>query len=201
MAAPVFYYDTNSPYAYLTACRIDGVLPAAEWRPIAFGIVLRETGRTPWSRQEGREPHFEAIQQRASERGLPPVVYPEGWPAESYSLAPLRAQWHAEREGALKPFTRAVFDLVFVEGRIGGDPDTLRAAAAATGLDPDAVVTANDDPACKDALREATEAALAAGVVGVPTVAVGDELFWGDDRLEDAAGAAASTLFVPHSPL
>ena len=48
------------------------------------------------------------------------------------------------------------------------------------------------DPAVKIALREATEAAHARGLFGVPTVAVGDELFWGDDRLEDAAAYAAS---------
>jgi 2-hydroxychromene-2-carboxylate isomerase len=192
MAAPVFYYDTNSPYAYLAASRIDDVVPGAEWRPIAFGIVLRETGRVPWSLQDGRERDLEEIDHRAAARGLPPVRYPEGWPAESYSLAPLRAQLYAEHHGALKPFTRALFRLVFAEGRVGGHEDTLRAAARAASLDPAGVLGANEDPVYKERLREATEAALAVGVVGVPTVAVGDTLFWGDDQLEAAAAAAAA---------
>jgi 2-hydroxychromene-2-carboxylate isomerase len=187
MAAPVFYYDTNSPYAYLAAARIDDLLPGADWRPVAFGIMLRETRRVPWSLREGRETDLAEIARRADQRGLPPVAYPTGWPAESYSLAPLRAQLHAADQGALKPFTRAVFDCVFVQGRVGGDPDTLRAAAGVAGLDPDAVVAATEDPAYKERLREETEAALALGVVGVPTVVVEGALYWGDDRLDDAA--------------
>jgi 2-hydroxychromene-2-carboxylate isomerase len=61
------------------------------------------------------------------------------------------------------------------------------AAVADAGLDPEAA--ALDDPQIKRALREATEGAHARGVFGVPTVAVGDQLFWGDDRLEEAAAA------------
>lgn len=192
MAAPVFYYDTNSPYAYLTAARIGDVLPEAQWQPVAFGIMLRETGRVPWSLQDGKERDLAEIDRRAAERGLQPVRYPEGWPAQSYSLAPLRAQHYAAEQRALVPFALALFDLVFVAGRVGGETDTLRTAAAAVGLDPDAVVAADEDPVYKDRLREATEAALALGVVGVPTVAVGDTLFWGDDRLEEAAASAAA---------
>ena len=57
------------------------------------------------------------------------------------------------------------------------------------GLDADAVRAAVADQAVKDALREATGAAIARGVVGVPTVAVGTELYWGDDRLAEAVRA------------
>ena len=189
MSGPVFYYDTNSPYAYLAAERIGSVIPDAEWRPIAFGILLRETQRVPWSLKAGRERDLDEIARRASARGLPFVVYPEGWPAESYSLAPLRAQLYAADQGALEPFALALFRVAFAEGRVQGDPASLHTAAAATGLDPDAMLAATEDPIYKDRLRDATDAAIAAGVVGVPTVAVGSELFWGDDRLEDAAAA------------
>ncbi len=49
MSAPVFYFDTNSPYAYLAAERIDDLFAEIEWRPIAFGILIRQIGKTPWS--------------------------------------------------------------------------------------------------------------------------------------------------------
>jgi 2-hydroxychromene-2-carboxylate isomerase len=69
--------------------------------------------------------------------------------------------------------------------------DNVLLAAAAAELHPRAVLKALETQAVKDGLREATEAAIERGVVGVPTVAVGESLFWGDDRLEEAAAAAS----------
>ena len=93
----------------------------------------------------------------------------------------------AQTEGAAKAFALAATRRAFVEGRDLSLPDEVLAAARAAGLDPGPEAFA--DPAIKLALREATDAAQARGVFGVPTVAVGDELFWGDDRLEEAAAA------------
>jgi 2-hydroxychromene-2-carboxylate isomerase len=67
--------------------------------------------------------------------------------------------------------------------------DNVLIAAAACELHPRAVIKGVELNSVKDALREATEQAIALGVPGVPTVAIGDQLFWGDDRLEDAAAA------------
>ena len=64
-------------------------------------------------------------------------------------------------------------------------------AAEQAGLDRPAVEAAVRDPQIKQTLREATDAAHELGVFGVPTIAIGDELFWGDDRLEDAAAHLA----------
>ena len=63
----------------------------------------------------------------------------------------------------------------------------MLAVATRAGLDAGAVQRAIADPEIKRTLRAATDAAFERGVFGVPTLAVGDELFWGDDRLEDAA--------------
>jgi 2-hydroxychromene-2-carboxylate isomerase len=189
---PTFYYDFNSPYAYLAASRVADLLPAAVWRPIAFGFVLRRTGRIPWSFADDISPDTAEIARRAAERGLPPVRYPEGWPVESYSLAPLRVALHAEERGRLAEFTHAAFALMFAEGRALADPAALREAAEAGGLDPDEAEAAAQRADVKDRLRDYTDEALALGVEGVPTVAVDGELFWGDDRLEAAASAAGS---------
>jgi 2-hydroxychromene-2-carboxylate isomerase len=64
-------------------------------------------------------------------------------------------------------------------------------AAAASELHPRAVTKGIESQTVKDALRKATDEAIALGVVGVPTVAIGSRLFWGDDRLEEAAAALA----------
>jgi 2-hydroxychromene-2-carboxylate isomerase len=90
--------------------------------------------------------------------------------------------------------------LAFRDGRDLGERDAIRDAALAAGLDREALADAPDDPAVKARLRERTEEALARGVRGVPTVVVGDELFWGDDRLDQAAAAARQTARPRSSP-
>jgi 2-hydroxychromene-2-carboxylate isomerase len=190
MPAPQFFYDFNSPYAYLAAMRVDDVLPVKpEWWPISLAFVLRGSGRVPWSFDERRPAGVEEIARRGAQRGLPPVRYPDGWPRESYSLAPLRAAIVAQDAGRLREFSREMFRAVFVEGRPGGDVERVLDAAERAGMDREAVQAGLEDEAVRDRLRAATDAAIARGVDGVPTVAVGDELFWGDDHLEDAAAA------------
>jgi 2-hydroxychromene-2-carboxylate isomerase len=194
-----FYYDFNSPYAYLAAERISGLFAEAEleqpeWQPISFGHLLLTTGRRPWSiPPEGPDPdHLAEVQRRARERGLPEVVYPKGWPVENYSLNPLRAAIYAKESGRVVSFSLACFRQVFAAGRDMSDIDNVLVAAAACELHPKAVVKGIEMQSVKDKLRSATDEALARGVEGIPTVAVGDELFWGDDRLEEAVAAASS---------
>jgi 2-hydroxychromene-2-carboxylate isomerase len=188
LTEPVFYYDVSSPYAYLAACRIDDVLPVrAEWRPIAFGVIVQASGKVPWSFSENREDNFNEIARRASERGLPPVSYPHGWPAETYSLLPLRAAMLAADQEQLRALSRELFKTMFVDGRHLADPDAVLEGAERAGMDPEEVRHGIEQQEVKDRLRRQTDDALKAGVTGVPTVALGDELFWGDDRLEDAA--------------
>jgi 2-hydroxychromene-2-carboxylate isomerase len=193
-----FYYDFNSPYSYLAAERISGVFAEAgleqpEWQPISFGHLLQATGRTPWSmRPDGPDPErLEEIQRRAAERGLPEVRYPDGWPADNYSLNPPRAAIYAKESGRVVSFSLACFRQVFAAGKDMSDVDNVLIAAAACELHPNAILKGIETRSVKDKLRVATEEALALGVEGIPTVAVGNELFWGDDRLENAVEAAA----------
>jgi 2-hydroxychromene-2-carboxylate isomerase len=197
VARAFFYYDFSSPYSYLAAERISGVFAEAraeqpEWQPISFGHLLQATGRTPWSMQpDGPNPaDLEEIQRRAAERGLPEVHYPEGWPVENYSLTPIRAATYAKESGRVISFSLAAFRQAFAAGRDLGDPDNVLLAAAACELHPRAVLKGIETKSVKDRLKAATEEAIERGVAGVPTIAVGDELFWGDDRLEEAAEAA-----------
>jgi 2-hydroxychromene-2-carboxylate isomerase len=193
-----FYYDFNSPYSYLAAERISGLFAEAEleqpeWQPISFGHLLRVTGRRPWSLPpEGPDPdHLAEVQRRADERGLPKVVYPEGWPIDNYSLNPIRAATYAKESGRVVSFTLACFRQVFAAGRDMSDVDNVLVAAAACELHPKAVLKGIETQSIKDKLRAATDEAMARGVEGIPTVAVGSELFWGDDALEEAVVAAS----------
>jgi 2-hydroxychromene-2-carboxylate isomerase len=195
MSEPVFYYDTSSPYAYLAALRVDDVLPTRpEWRPIAFGFVVQTLGKVPWSFKPDRRERFEEISGRAAERGLPEVRYPEGWPAETYSLTPLRVAVLAASEGQdrLRAVSRELFKTMFVDGQHLADLEAVLEAAERAGMDRAAVRDGIGSAEVKDRLRSNTDSALAYGVTGVPTVAVGEQLFWGDDRLEEAASALGS---------
>ena len=193
--APVFYYDFNSPYSYLAAERISGLFAESgaeqpEWQPISFGHVLKQSGRRPWSFNVDKGADLAEIQRRASERGLPEVVYPDGWPIGNYSLNPVRAAIYAKESGRVVSFSLAAFRQVFAAGRSLKEVENVLIAAAACELHPKAVLKGIETSSVKARLREATEEAIERGVEGIPTVAVGDELFWGDDRLEEAVRAA-----------
>ena len=191
-----FYYDFSSPYSYLAAERISGVFAEAgaeqpEWVPISFGHLLQASGRRPWSFEEDKAADLAEIQRRADERGLPKVLYADGWPIESYSLLPIRAATYAKESGRVVSFSLAAFRQHFAAGRPLNDPDNVLLAAAACELHPKAVLKGIETKSVKDKLQRATDEAIARGVEGIPTVAAGGERFWGDDRLEEAAQRAA----------
>jgi 2-hydroxychromene-2-carboxylate isomerase len=189
--APLFLYDFNSPYAYLAAARVDQVLGGrdrVQWQPIAFAFLLVAQQREPWSFHDpSRSEGVAECERRAAERGLPPMTWPEGWPRASYTIEPLRVALVAEEHGRLREYSMAAFARNFVSGT-GLLGDAALEVAAEVGLDR-ATVEAGL-PAAKARLREATDAAIAAGVHGVPTVTVGEQHFWGDDQLEAAAATA-----------
>ncbi len=190
---PVFLYDFNSPYAYLAAARVDEVLPVRpRWQPIAFAFMLRAHGRTPWSFDDrGRELGIAECERRAKLYGLPAMRWPPGWPVQSYGLISLRAAIVAEDQDLLREFSRAAFARNFMLGRGLKDIDDVLAVAEEVGLDPD-VIKRKVVSEVKDRLAGATEAAIAAGAVGVPTVLTSGQSFWGDDQLEAAATAVSS---------
>jgi len=189
-AQPVFYYDLNSPYAWLAAERVNHVLPRPPvWRPISFSHILKATQRLPWSLGPEREGGIAEVERRAAERNLPTIRWPEGWPAQTIPLAGLRAATFAAEIGKSVSFSLAAFRQTFLAGRPMNDLDNVLIAGAACELHPNAIKAALKRDSIKQKLTDATDEALERGVTGVPTVAVGDELFWGDDRLEDAAAA------------
>jgi 2-hydroxychromene-2-carboxylate isomerase len=189
-AAATFYYDFNSPYAYLAAERIHELVPDAEWKPIAFAILLNQQGRL----QErllnlDTRPILADMAERLGDRGMPEFSPPDGWPVQSWSLLPLRAALVADEAGRQRAFALAAFRKAFVDARLLSDVENVRAAAGAAGLDPDEVVAGIERQDIKERLKLNTEEALERGVTGIPTVAIAGELFWGDDRLEQAAAA------------
>lgn len=187
---PVFYYDLGSPYAYLAAERIHRVLPVVPlWQPILLGGIWQESGGRSWAVTDARQAGMAEVERRAEEYELMPIRWPAEWPTNT--LKAMRAAVFAQQIGRAVAFSLAAFRQAFAGGRDLSDVDNVLIAAAACELHPNAVLKALETQSVKDKLREATKEAYERGVRGVPTIAVGDQLFWGDDRLEDAASALA----------
>jgi 2-hydroxychromene-2-carboxylate isomerase len=190
---PLFLYDFGSPYAYLAAERANGLFaeagaPVPEWQPILLGGLFKRFGRSSWGLGPDREAGMRECERRAAAYGLPPIRWPHPWPPNT--LAAMRAATYAKELGKAVAFSLAAFRQAFAAGRDLGDPDNVFIAAASSELHPRALETAVATAGVKTALREATDRAGDLGVFGVPTVIVGGEVFWGDDRLEEAASVA-----------
>jgi 2-hydroxychromene-2-carboxylate isomerase len=190
---PVFYFDLGSPYAYLAAERVNATFAEAVgqppvWEPVLLGGLFKRFGRDSWANGPGRAEGIAEVERRATERGLPPLRWPDPFPGNT--LYAMRVATYAKQTGRAVAFSLAAFRQAFVAGRDLSEPDNVLLAAAAAELHPHAVTASAERDSVKRALRDATERAGDLGVRGVPSVLVADEVFRGDDRLEDAAEAA-----------
>lgn len=200
MAAAIrFWFDFASPYAYLSAARIRPLADAAgvpiDWRPFLLGPIFQAasggaSGRQPMS-PAARTYKWRDLERAAARHGLPyrlPAKYPpDGLKAARIALAALDEGWGEAWIGAC-------FRAAYVEDLDLADPATLSAIAVRLGREGDALAAHAADPALKARLRASTEEAMAAGVFGAPAFVVDGappELFWGDDRLEQALDWAA----------
>jgi 2-hydroxychromene-2-carboxylate isomerase len=188
-----FYFDLGSPYAYLAAERISGLFTDAEleqpeWQPVLLGGLFQRFGRDSWGNGPGREDGIAEVERRAAGYGLPRIAWPDPWPGDG--LFAMRAATFAKQTGRSVSFALAAFRQAFAAGRDLSEHDNVLIAAAACELHPSAVLKAAGTDAVKGALREATERAGDLGVIGVPSLLVGEQVFWGDDRLEEALAAA-----------
>jgi len=191
---PTFYFDLGSPYAYLTAERISGLFTDAEleqpeWQPILLGGLFQRFGRDSWGNGPEREDGMAEVERRAREYGLAPLAWPDPWPGNM--LFAMRVATFAKQTGRAVSFALSAFRQQFAAGHDLSEHDNVLIAAAACELHPNAVGKAAGSETVKGALREATEEAGDRGVIGVPSLLVGDEVFWGDDRLEEAVAAAS----------
>ncbi len=190
-----FYFDIGSPYAYLAAERLETLLPEpVEWKPVLLGGLFKATGRSSWALGDyrRRQAGMAEIERRARDYGLPPVRWPDPWPA-NYLIGML-ASTFAFTVGRGREFALQAFRNAFQRGWELSIPDRVLETGRQAGLDGSELEAATQDREIKRALRLATDSARELGVIGVPTIAIDDELFWGDDRLEDAAAHLESVM-------
>jgi 2-hydroxychromene-2-carboxylate isomerase len=186
------YYDLASPYAYLSVSRAREVFATPpRLQPVLAGAIFAHRGWGSWADMDTRAENMVEVGARAARYGLPPVTWPPGWPPNS--LAAMRACVWAQREHgdeAAERFALAAFRAAFAQCADLSDMMVLTAAAHRAGLPAADLPDGLADPAVKAALKDATAAAIAAGVNGVPTLIADDgRVLFGDDQLEEAAAA------------
>ena len=189
--SPVFFLAAMSPYSWFAAERIGALLPDARWEPVFAGALFRSAGRKSWGLDERREEGIADCERRADGYGLGPIVWPRPWPTNDVHVA--RAMTYAEQCGCLHDFALGAMRAAFHDGADLERGEVLVELGAAQGIPAEELEAALADPAVKERLRATTDGAHELGVIGVPTVVVGEQLFWGDDRLEEAGRAAGAT--------
>ena len=190
-----FWFEFASTYSYPAAMRVQRVAEAAgiavRWRPFLLGPIFQAQGwqDSPFNIYPVKGAYMWRDLQRICARdGLPLKLPPFRFPQNGLKAA--RLAMVGEKEGWIADFTRAVYTANFGEERDITDEDLLRSLVKRAGGDADAAWTASNTPEIKAALKTQTDEAIAKGIFGAPSFTVGKELFWGNDRLEDAVAWA-----------
>lgn len=189
-----------SPYSWFAAERIEALLPQARWRGVFAGAVFKQNGRSSWGLDERRDDGIADCEARAAEHRLGPIRWPDPWPTNDLLAAramaycaTLDAAGGGDGDRLMRSFGLAAMRLAFLEGVDIGERDAVLEAGRRADIDERVLADALQDQQIKDATRALTDEAVTAGVFGVPSVLVGEQLFWGDDRLLDAASADRAT--------
>ena len=189
-----FWFALGSTYTYLTVMRLQDVedglsLPdrkvSFKWRPYSVRTITREMNNSPFTGKPVKAAYmWRDIERRAAWYGFPARV-PAPYPIKEFDLANLVATV-AAAEGWCAAYTRASYRRWFQEGLEPGSEPNLSDSIQEAQQDPERVITLARGTDAQQALGDATDEARSLGIFGSPTFSVGREIFWGDDRLEDA---------------
>lgn len=190
------WFEFGSTYSYLSVMRIEALARNAgirlAWKPFLLGPVFRNIGweSSPFVQQPAKGRYmWRDMERQAAKYGLPfskPSVFPRT------AILPMRVAILGTGEEWLPAFCRNVMRQNWAEDLDINAPVNVYQALAGLVPDPARVIEQAQGEANKLRLREQTEEAQRRGIFGGPTFFVGDEMFWGNDRLEDAIEYAAS---------
>ena len=178
-----FFHDFSSPFSYLASTQIDRIATMAgatvQWRPILLGALFKEVGTANvplFTMSEAKQRYVGLDLERWAQWWGVPFTFPEAFPIRTVTA--LRVAIQAPQ--ATAPLYRAVW----AGGQDIGDISVLSTVLREAGLDATALIEGTQNPDIKQVLKDNTSAAIAAGACGVPTFTLGDELWWGQDRLD-----------------
>ncbi len=199
-----FWFEFASTYSYLTAMRIEQAAAQAgvdlEWRPFLLGPIFKQQGwnDSPFNLYPVKGQYMWRDMERGCEKLGLPLRRPSAFPRNGLLAARVACR-HAG-EPWLPTFVRAVYTANFAQDRDIADAAVIADCLAQAGAgDAAAILATAQTPESKQLLAAQTDEAVRLGVFGAPAMVVGGELFWGNDRLEDAL-AWASAQTEPHDP-
>ena len=180
-----FYFDPVSPYSWLAARqieRLDGAGVRTHFQPVLFaGLLMAHGTKGPAEIAVKRAYTMRDVLRIASRLGLP-VTGPPTHPFNP--LRALRMCIAVDDADERRRFAIALLEGAWARGVDLTDDAVLRRLATECALDGDALLARAGDESIKRRLIDSTDAAVAAGVFGVPTFAIDGELFWGEDRID-----------------
>ena len=184
-----FWFSIGSTYSYLTIMRLKDVerqvgIPF-EWRPFSVRRIMIEQNNVPFAEKPVKSAYmWRDIERRAATYGLP-VRVPAPYPLREFDLAN-KVAIVGRSEGWCEEYVIATYKRWFQQGQPAGSEPNLSTSLTEIGQDPLRVIAKAEEDMTRNAYFAATDEAENLGVFGAPTFVVGQEVFWGDDRLEDA---------------
>ena len=191
-----FWIEYGSTYTYLSVARMGRLAEASgvevRWQPFFVMPIMAELGMTqgPFLPFPSKTAYmWRDIERRSSRHGIP-YARPSTYPVNSLLTA--RIACIASAEGWCQAFTEDVFRLHWTENILIGSDENLHRALVGLAKDPRLLVEKAQTTEIKEALKKQTERAKSLGIFGAPSFTVSEELFWGDDRLDEALEWAKS---------
>lgn len=180
-----FFFDYGSPFSYLADTQL---APLAQrtgatvvYRPMLLGAVLKETGNASPMAVPAKGRYMGVELQRWAKRYDVPFAANRFFPINTMRL--MRGAVAAQQAGCFAEYHRTIYPAFWVESVNLGEQDVIRSVLGKAGLNADLILARIEEPGVKEQLRLDTDEAVRRGVFGAPTFFVGEEMFWGNDRL------------------
>jgi 2-hydroxychromene-2-carboxylate isomerase len=189
MPQPIaFYFEFASPYGYLASTQIEALGArhgrAVRWHPIMLGAAFKLTGAQPLMHTPMKGDYMMRDLPRFARLLGVPFKAPPVMPANSLHASRACIWLEQDDPGRAKALAQAILHAHWGEGRDIGRPEDIAEIAVTLGIERAALLEALADPAIKERLKQATQAAIERGVFGSPFIFIDDEAFWGADRLD-----------------
>lgn len=190
-----FLFDFGSPASYLAYTQLPRLCEEAGaelvYVPMLLGGVFRATGNASPATVPAKARHSYVDLQRFADRYGVPLAFAANFPINTLTLMRGAIGLQRREPQRFMAYVRAIFQAMWVEARDLSDPQVLGRTLAEAGFEPQAMLALVGDQEVKDALKANTEAAVKRGVYGAPTMFVGEQMFFGQDRLDFVREALA----------